>query len=533
MNRRKFLGIASSAVALAQVPLSRAEVSSPLPTNKNPTTEPTEIVSPFDVADKTQLFVDQVLVRDTKGVSLTLHQATKHPANPLMKVDKPWEGWRILIFGSVLYDEDEHIFKMWYQSGDSPEFTVNAGESSSGAAVLYATSKDGIQWEKPLVGTIQAKFSKRHNAVLDNCDLPSVIKDKNDPDPSRRYKMICWIHSNFRGYRTFTSPDGLHWAPLSKEPICRGADVITGYYDEARQMYVAYPKIITTVRGHNRRVFYLITSKDFEHWSEPELVWTVDLRDDAGSLGRIERFRSMLDVPDNPAEIRTEYYGIGAYQHESCTLAFPWIFTINNRARYGNQEGPFELQLGVSRDLKNWERPFRVPCVATGDIAKNEWDCGLICTPAQAIRVGDEIWLYYAGSNYTHGTPAIYPQSREGRGTKYTASIGLVKWKLDRFVSVDAPHEGGTLTTVPIVFSGEELQINAAVKPGGQITVRPLTAAGQPLPGFGQSLPFHGDGLREKIRWPEGVSIASLKGKPISLEFSLKNAELYSFAFKG
>jgi hypothetical protein len=237
------------------------------------------------------LFVDKVLVRDTKGVSFALHPATKHPANQLMKVDLPWESWRILLSGSVLYDKHQRLFKMWYQTSDSPDFT-------SGTAVLYGTSKNGLQWEKPLVGTVQAKIAKKHNAVVDNCDLPSVIKDEHDPDPTRRYKMICWIHSDFRGYRTFTSPDGLHWTPLSKQPICRGGDVITGYYDETRKLYVAYPKVMTMIRGQNRRVFYVITSKDFDNWSETELAWSPDLRDDAGSLARLERIRSVLDVPD-------------------------------------------------------------------------------------------------------------------------------------------------------------------------------------------------------------------------------------------
>jgi hypothetical protein len=528
MNRRTFIGLAGSGLALLRTPFARAALptagTANLPENQEWTPGPVSFASPFNVADKTQLFIDKVLVRDTKGVSFTLHPATKHPANPIMKVDLPWESWRILLYGSVLYDKHERLFKMWYQTSDSPDFT-------SGTAVLYATSTNGLQWEKPLVGTVQAKIAKKHNAVVDNCDLPSVIKDENDPDPSRRYKMICWIHSDFRGYRTFTSPDGLHWTPFSKQPICRGGDVITGYYDETRRLYVAYPKIMTMIRGQNRRVFYVITSKDFENWSEPELAWSPDLRDDAGCLARLERIRSVLDVPDNPALMRTEFYGIGAYQHESCTLGFPWVFTVNNNARYGNQEGPFELQLGVSRDLKNWERPFRTPCLPYSDAGA--WDYGLPETPAQALRVEDEIWLYYTGSNYTHGTPVIYRTEGTGRRTKYTSSIGLAKWPLDRFVSVDAPHEEGTLTTVPFIFSGNELQINAAVKSAGQISVRPLTADGQPLPGYSASLPFRGDGLREKVRWPGTETIISLKGKPISLQFHLKNAELYSFAFKG
>ena len=39
-------------------------------------------LSPFNVGNQTQLFVDRVLVREATGVAFTLHPARKHPANP-------------------------------------------------------------------------------------------------------------------------------------------------------------------------------------------------------------------------------------------------------------------------------------------------------------------------------------------------------------------------------------------------------------------------------------------------------------------
>ena len=475
--------------------------------------------SPFDVGGRAQLFVDQVVVRSADNVAFTLHPAKKHPKNPLVKADRPWEGWRLEIYGSVIYDEDERIFKMWY-IGEAPGYFPNY-------ATLYATSKDGIAWEKPLVGTIPCPKAAKHNAVADACLLASVIKDQADPDPARRYKMICWIQAP-PGYQTMVSPDGLHWTRLSKEAICPEGDVITGYYDRMRQLYVAFPKLGATVMGHNRRCFWLITSRDFATWTKPELVFAPDLRDDAGSLARIEEVRPVLDVPDDPKLMRTEFYGIGAYQAESCTLAFPWVFTINNEARYGNQEGPSELQLAVSRDLVHWERPFRVPCVPRGRIA--EWDCGFFTCAAEAIRVGDEIRLYYGSSNYTHGTPCLYRAEGTGRHTRFNASIGLATWKLDRFVSVDAPAAGGALTTVPIVFSGKRLELNAATKKDGSVVVEILDMAGRVL---ARSRAFTGDDLRHTATWTRKVDIGAMGGKPVALRFRLKSAELYSFAFRG
>ena len=91
-----------------------------------------------------------------------------------------------------------------------------------------------------------------------------------------------------------------------------GGDVVTAYYDEVRRIWVSFFKKKPEVRGQPRRCFYLMSSKDFVKWSEPQLVFVPDYEDDAGSLGRIERVRPILEVPDDPVLVRTEFYGIGA-----------------------------------------------------------------------------------------------------------------------------------------------------------------------------------------------------------------------------
>ena len=487
--------------------------------------------SPFDVGNKAQLFVDRVLVREANHVWFTQHQGEKHPKSPVLKSNQPWEEWRVDGNGCVLYDAQENLFKMWYAvlRDDRPSEYFDAVYFT-----CYATSQDGIHWEKPLVGTLPSKNGKPHNAVLP-VETSSVIKDLDDPDPARRYKLIGFLRDPV-GYFTFISPDGLHWKQFSKSPITPGSDVISGFWDPRRKLYVAFPKQGRSWRGYPRRVFSTITSNDFVHWSDPVLSWKPDLRDDAGSLARIERVRPMLDRPDNPELMRTEFYSVSVYLAESCTIGFPWMLTINNNARYGNHEGPMEIQLAVSRDLMNWQRPFRTPVIEHGLLEpRNE---GYHTAVSTAIRVGDEIWLYYGDGNYTHGTPCLYAEKyREtsestGRRTKYDCRIGLVTWKLDRFVSVDGAAEGGSLTTVPIRFTGRRLVVNAATKAGGHIVVELLDAAGRPLDGFPPSDPFAGDDLRHVVTFRGSQDVSSMAGKPLSLRFRLCNAELYSFAFR-
>jgi hypothetical protein len=306
---------------------------------------------------------------------------------------------------------------------------------------------------------------------------------------------------------------------------------VAGYYDDGRELYVAFPKIMTEWHVHLRRIFYVITSPDFEHWTELQLAWVPDLYYDVGSLWRFDEVQPILDVFDSPELMRTEFYGIGVYPHESCVLAFPWVFTINNDARCGNQEGPIELQLAVSRDLVHWERPSRLPCVPRGK--RGEWDSGMFFTSSRALRVGDEIWLYYSGTSCTHGTPCSYQAEGTGRGTRYAGSIGLAKWKFDRFVSADGPPEGGTLTTNPIVFSGTRLEINASAKSGGSVSVEILHPAGYQIEGFGLSDTFTGDDLHHKVSWDGNQKkVSQHVGKPVCLKSHVKHAELYSFVFR-
>jgi len=111
----------------------------------------------------------------------------------------------------------------------------------------YAVSKDGVKWEKPLVGTLKAKNGKPHNAVA-HIHQASVFKDLQEADPARRYKCVGWS-SRPAGYNTFVSPDGLNWTLFSKKPIAPGGDVMTGYGTRGATSTWLIPRFT----GHARR----------------------------------------------------------------------------------------------------------------------------------------------------------------------------------------------------------------------------------------------------------------------------------------
>jgi hypothetical protein len=156
----------------------------------------------------------------------------------------------------------------------------------------------------------------------------------------------------------------------------------------------------------------------------------------------------------------------------------------------------------------------------------------------EAQRKRDEIRLYYAGFNTTHGNPVFrWAKFKDGtptgRRTKYTASIGLATWPLDRFASVDGPADGGSLTTVPIRFTGRRMVVNARVQPAGRLEAELLDGVGRPLKDWGRSDPFSGDSLRHTMTFEERSDLSALTGRTIRIRFHLKNASLFSFGFPG
>lgn len=91
------------------------------------------------------------------------------------------------------------------------------------------------------------------------------------------------------------------------------------------------------------------------------------------------------------------------------------------------------------------------------------------------------------------------------------------------------PAQGGTLTTVPIMFAGNRLELNAATKKGGSVVVEIFDMAGRVV---AHSRVFAGDDLHYRVAWTRKTDLGKLAGAPVTLRFRLKSAQLYAFAFR-
>jgi len=484
------------------------------------------------------LFLDDIHIGEISGLTRRAHKAERHPANPVLVRDKPWEAGRVQVDGrSVIYDPDIRKFRMYYLAMSSgqhhPWMQVN-GRDLAGHATLpaYAESDDGIHWTKPVLG--QLTFNDvRDTNLLDITRGMSftagILHDLHDPDPARRYKLMYWdqatwlmppgklefvnwgwncivqvkdengsvIHEqpyNDWGVEVAFSADGIHWRrPLDDYAWrCYSDAGHSALYDPALGRYVAFSRFGLT-RLADGGMFALgrnvarVTSEDFLHWSEPEMALCVDHRDP-----------DSLQINTMPVDLYEGLY-IG-------------LMELDVRP-HPNPQRP--MQLATSRDGRHWIRVAeRFDFLDQGP--DGAWDAGGTIRPGSAlIPVGDRVYMYYSSGPHTWGFHGI----------------GLATWRRDGFVSLHAGPDGGELLTAPVMPFGRTLHLNIDAG-DGEAQVQVCSFQGGPGTEeerrWGWSDPIRVDSTDVAVHWSAG-DLTPFMGWPRTLRIRLRNADLYSF----
>ena len=125
---------------------------------------------------------------------------------------------------------------MWYYAchlGRNPDWPAEILAQQPSAAydlwpgpLCYAESDDGILWYKPSLRRLMFKGTLDNNAlnlphVWTSCAL--LIRDHEERDPARRYKMSYWYqdrknYANYPSFCTAVSHDGIDWKLLNPRP---------------------------------------------------------------------------------------------------------------------------------------------------------------------------------------------------------------------------------------------------------------------------------------------------------------------------
>ena len=475
---------------------------------------------PMRLGNCTQLLLDDHIVEDRWKLERILQQPEKHARNPVLLRDKPWEG-DMAYQPNAFWDDERGCYRMWYQCFSRSNYH-GAGPP---CYVCYAESSDGYEWHKPLFDVCDFPGFDQTNVVYCGTYYPraqgvQVFKDLDDPDPSRRYKMICLERylrdgSLASGVGLVCSPDGLRWTLADGNPIldyhsdCHNHVV----YDPGARRWLLYCRPIhmfaagrrrpegQTGNRHMRRRIAVMTSEDCETWSYPRVILYPDER----------------DTPDYDSALVFRYGG---------------RFLMLYSAMEGEYTGRNEVRLASSRDGLRWERfHTREPFLPRGP--EGAWDAGQTRASSEPVRQGEDLLFYYWGTSQPQYAPSD------------VGGIGLATLKVDRFVEQRAGDQTGFLLTREFLLEGSRLEINA-VAPGMNYKEQRIRVEIVRRPRLGDHaadfspLPYEGFGLEEcdpitatrtdiPVTWKGRADLSELRGKPVYLRFEIRNMGLFSF----
>jgi hypothetical protein len=507
----------------------------------------TGAAEPLRLGPHRQLFLDDRVVASSEGLRRTWHAARKHPHNPVMTREKPWEGKGPYVYGSVHHDGLGQ-FKLWYNCyvGGRPDYWV-----------CYATSRDGLHWERPALDAVaDPRLPHGHNVVMLGGGLPdfrqglspSVLRRPDEHDASRRYTMTYWDVDAKRALRyvglcTAFSPDGIHWTNVPNNPVFPGAsDVTDASYDPTHKRYLLHYKtwrVDGKVVGKDNvsywttwdtktlpggKVRFTGPSVDFAATDPQAKTTVVDFdrepesrrvmaRAESSDLVHWHRARLVFELPEpgDPPGLST--YGMTVFPYEGLYLGLLRIF---------HDEREIDLHLAVSRDDLSWKRVSPgTPFIGRGP--GNSVDAGMVFSTAP-VEVGGELWFYYGAFTGHHGV-ADKDQS---------ICLCLATLRRDGFVSLDAGREPGELVTLPFRCEGNRLLLNFD-STNGELRAEVRDEGGRPIDGFGFSdCPAHSrDTLNGEMRWNNDRDLAALQGRTIRLAIRLRQARLFAFQVAG
>ncbi len=487
-------------------------------------------VIPIDVGR--QLFVDRFLVEKT-DLRRTFHPAQYYPDNPVLRPDKPWESaglhhTAMAFSDGIWYDPADHFFKAWYQGGGGTDWLAH------NPATLYATSNDGIQWDKPNLdvkpGTNIVSMAMRDSAT--------VWLDLEEKDPARRYKFL-YSHGGMGPKASLHfSADGIHWGKEQWETPFTG-DRITMFWNPFRQVWVASLRIHSPTETDMARQMeivgkgkapYKIPGERVRYRGYHEgkdifsaLTWrptpgagpnTIPMAygDVVPWVGADRLDASRIDLG-----VRPELYCVDAAAYESLMVGLFTIWRGQPNRQTGGREKPNEVVVGFSRDGFHWDRPFRQALLPVSEDPK-AWNHGNVqSTGGICLVVGDRLYIYMSGRSGGADAPGVN-------------ATGLATLRRDGFVSMDAPGREGSLTTRPVRFAGSHLFVNVD-SPQGELGVEVLDAQNRVLAPFtlDNCLPISVNNTLQEVTWKGGANLANLAGQPVRFRFHLRDGSLYSF----
>ena len=458
------------------------------------------------------LLLDSRIISSSENVKLVLGTVQKSESNPLFEEDKPWEKRFDNLYANIIYDEEDRLYKCWYspfiEDESAKGMTIEQWKETKyrppnnrEMAICYATSKDGIAWDKPELGIVEFEGSKANNILWRGTGPvdkskdglwsgphgTGVFKDLRETNPDRRYKALL----KYGMLSVAFSADGIHWGPAIN---CPEADSAGDTHNNALWA-PTLGKYVGITRewgkssdGPNTKYVRQVawtSSDDFENWEKVQIVLQGE------------------DPNHQTYAMPTFYYG-GVYLG---------LVAIHNQ-----DTDRVWTELTWSPDTKEWHRVSPGTPLISNDGQEGDYDWGCAYPAAYPVFLEDEIRLYYGGSD------GLHTSWRNG-------FLCLATLRPDGFAGYRASNVAmpATVTTTPVFDGKTPLRVSADVADGGQFVVRVL---GEEKKVIAESAPLTSTVSDAEVQWLDDSALDAIGAEPARLQFAFQNATVFSFSLK-
>ncbi|MCB9783043.1 MAG: hypothetical protein H6751_08785 [Candidatus Omnitrophica bacterium] len=468
------------------------------------------------------LAVDDHLLRDRENLALTLHSPEVR-AEPVLTPERndpnAPDSMASHFYGTVLYDRGK--YRMWYYA---VSLRAEPDDLKQGP-VCYAESFDGLEWVKPSLGQVEINGSTDNNAIAlpdEVTQCAAVILDEEDPDPSRRYKMLYTTLTHTWVFRPATSPDGIHWTAAKGYPTDRFLEM--GSFFKFGDRYIVHGQGVGQDDNGvpEGRQGYASVSPDFMNWDRTyRPSFRLPEPDDVEKRGLVGDYPQV-------------HLGVGATSFGNVAVGLYGIWHNPSEAErrkkgwYGAGLIYCDLGLVVSNDGIT----FREPVAGNVFISSQESpvtqgpkenDPTILCQANGILDVGDQTLIY-------HGRWRNATNTSED----YYAEVALATLPRDRWgdLHLEKGATAGVVWSAPITLpeSGCEISLNA--DRARDVSVELTDEKGDLLVDFSgenRGLAAGSDGLIQPVEWKEN-SLSALGGQTIRIKISISNPEARLYA---
>lgn len=446
--------------------------------------------------------------------------------------DQAWEAGKAHYL-NVVYDGQKYrgyYLTSWGSNNTQMEKTVALLDSN----VAYLESDDGFHWTRPILGICEWNGSKENNIILrsrdkiggetgDFFDNFFVFYDTNpNCESQKRFKALAYAHS----YKlsAYSSADGIHFTfdgILDVEGHFDSLNVC--FWDDKIGRYVAYVRgfhdipdgdLNAGIRDARR-----IESADFVYWTKPELITFKDTEDYPIYTNNIMPYYRNRDIL---VGFPTRYC-----ERKEWTKNYEELCGRERRLQRLKNAPHARIALTVtdcvfmaSRDGLQFDKCDEALFTPGPEYPEN-WiygNCYLAYFMKETEGDNDTKELSMLVGHY-HATSAC-DNTRVDEFVRYTLRV-------DGFASYNAKYAGGKVVTKQFVFEGNELYLNFSTSAKGGIYVTIKDEDGKTA----ASGEIFGDSTNRRVHF-EGATLADFAGRPVRLEFEMKDAKLYAFSIE-